>query len=188
MWYWRKYCSVGTVAYNARQTHLKIVVFFDVEWYQDLLILPVQTFENKGRARSRTRAPASCSLNTAIICSSLNRLRFILRPPLDQNTGKSRIAPGSNYGGKVSGCAKTHIPYGESSGYFAPLETLSADVVRQRWVDVMSHEFLDGLKDALEGNSSSKQEQNGTILLGMKRIIATFSAHERLACSRSTFT
>jgi hypothetical protein len=32
------------------------------------------------RARSAVFAPASCSRNTAMICSSVNLIRFIVRP------------------------------------------------------------------------------------------------------------
>src|SRR5215469_3850099 len=38
------------------------------------------------RHTSTVFAPASCSRRIAIICSSLNRLRFIVRPPLGGRT------------------------------------------------------------------------------------------------------
>ncbi len=37
-----------------------------------------------------------------MIFSSVYRLRFIFGPPFGQNTGKSHITHGSNYGGQVN--------------------------------------------------------------------------------------
>src|SRR5947208_15454373 len=50
------------------------------------------------RHTSAVFAPASCSCRTAMICSSLNRLRFIVRPP---SGGRTLLKSGGASGAQV---------------------------------------------------------------------------------------
>src|SRR5947208_1436912 len=53
------------------------------------------------RHTSAVFAPASCSCRIAMICSSLNRLRFIVRPP---SGGRTLLKSGGASGAQVRTC------------------------------------------------------------------------------------